>query len=102
WSDARQARFEERVTRITAAAGFPLSWVENPEWLDFCNDFVPQAKLPSRKVLTKRLLPQTLNGLQQAAKQRVSGKNATASCDGWTGENFHHYIVFMIMVDKKV
>ncbi|KAH9038670.1 hypothetical protein EDB83DRAFT_2228509 [Lactarius deliciosus] len=102
WSDACQARFEERVMRITAAAGFPLSWVENPEWLDFCNDFVPQAKSPSRKVLTKHLLPQTLNGLQQAAKQRVSGKNVTASCDGWTGENFHHYIAFMIMVDKKV
>ncbi|KAH8991817.1 hypothetical protein EDB86DRAFT_2779880, partial [Lactarius hatsudake] len=47
WSDARQARFEEQVTRITAAAGFPLSWVENPEWLDFCNDFVLQAKSPS-------------------------------------------------------
>ncbi|KAH9028010.1 hypothetical protein EDB84DRAFT_1588968 [Lactarius hengduanensis] len=99
---ARQARFEERITRITAAAGFSLSWVENPEWLDFCNDFVPQAKSPSRKVLTKRLLPQTLNELQQKAKQRVRGKNATASCDGWTGENFHHYIAFMIMVDKKV
>ncbi|KAH9046941.1 hypothetical protein EDB84DRAFT_1557976 [Lactarius hengduanensis] len=84
------------------AAGFSLSWVENPEWLDFCNDFVLQAKLPSRKVLTKRLLPQTLNELQQKAKQRVRGKNATASCDGWTGENFHHYIAFMIMVDKKV
>jgi hypothetical protein len=34
--------------------------------------------------------------------QRAAGKNATASCDGWTGENFHHYIAFMAVVDKEV
>jgi hypothetical protein len=102
WSDARQAYFEDRLTRLTASAGLPLSWVENPEWLNFCTEFVPQAKSPSRKVLTQRLLPRTLADFQGQAKLRVSGKNATASCDGWTGENFHHYIAFMIMVGKEV
>jgi hypothetical protein len=102
WSDARQMRFEERMIRLTASAGLLLSWVENPEWLNFCTEFIPQAKSPSRKVLTRRLLPQTLAELQSQAKQRASGKNATASCDGWTGENFHHYIAFMIVVGKEV
>lgn len=102
WSDARQMRFEERILRLTASAGFPLSWVENPEWLNFCTEFIPQAKPPSRKVLTKRLLPRTLAELQKQAKERVSGQNVTASCDGWTGENFHHYIAFMIVARKEV
>ncbi len=102
WSDGRQTRFEERIIRLTASAGFPLSWVENPEWLDFCTEFMPQAKSPSRKVLTRRLLPRTLAELQLQAKQRASGHNATASCDGWTGENFHHYIAFMVMVGREV
>ena len=102
WSDARQASFEDRLTRLTASAGFPLSWVENPEWLNFCTEFLPQAKSPSRKVLTRRLLPRALADLQNQAKLRASGKNATASCDGWTGENFHHYIAFMIMVGREV
>jgi hypothetical protein len=102
WSSGCQMRFEERIIRITTSAGFPLSWVENPEWLDFCTEFVPQAKSPIRKVLTRRLLPQALAGLQSQAKNRACGKNATASCDGWTGENFHHYIAFMVMVDKEV
>ncbi|KAI9438468.1 hypothetical protein BJY52DRAFT_1207008 [Lactarius psammicola] len=87
-----QTQFEEQVTHLTASAGLPLSWVENPEWLNFCTNFLPQAKSPSQKVLTHHLLPQTL----------ASGKNATASCDGWTGENFHHYITFMVMVGKEV
>ena len=102
WTDGRQTSFEDWITCLTASAGLPLSWVENPEWLNFCADFVPQAKSPSRKVLTRRLLPQTLAGFQAKAMQGANGKNATASCDGWTGENFHHYITFMIMVGKEV
>lgn len=102
WNDGRQARFEERVMHLTASAGFPLSWVENPEWLAFCHEFLPAAKSPSRKVLTQRLLPHTLTQFQSRAMQRVAGKNATASCDGWTGENFHHYIAFMVSVNAEV
>ena len=102
WSDGRQAYFEDRITRLTASAGLPLSWIENPEWLNFCTEFLPQAKSPSRKVLTRRLLPRTLAGFQGKAMERASGRNATASCDGWTGENYHHYIAFMIMVEKEV
>ena len=102
WPDGRQAYFEDRITRLTASAGLPLSWIENPEWLNFCTEFIPQAKSPSRKVLTRRLLPRTLAGFQGKAMERASGRNATASCDGWTGENFHHYIAFMIMVEKEV
>ncbi|KAH8991738.1 hypothetical protein EDB86DRAFT_2806431 [Lactarius hatsudake] len=91
WSEGCQARFEERIIHLTASAGLPLSWVENPEWLDFCVKFLLQAKSPSRKVLTRRLLPQALSEFQSKAKVQLNGKNATASCDGWTGENFHHY-----------
>lgn len=102
WSDARQLCFEEKLVRLTALAGLPLSWVENPEWLSFCTEFIPSAKSPSRKVLTQRLLPRTLREFQFAAKQHVSGQNITVSCNRWTGENFYHYIMFMIVVNKMV
>ena len=102
WSDARQLHFEEKLVCLTALAGLPLSWVENPEWLSFCTEFIPSAKSPSQKVLTQRLLPCTLREFQFAAKQHMSGQNVMVSCDGWTGENFHHYIAFMIVVNKKV
>lgn len=102
WSDARQMHFEERILRLTASAGLSLSWVENPEWLNLCTEFIPQAKSPSRKVLTQRLLPRTLAEMKKKTMERVSGQNATASCDGWTGENFHHYVAFMVVVRKEV
>jgi hypothetical protein len=63
WTDAHQLRFEERLMRLTASAGLPLSWVENPEWLTFCTEFIPSAKSPSRKVLTSDL--QTLRFRQK-------------------------------------
>ena len=88
--------FDERIVRLTASAGLPLSWVENPEWLDFCTEFVPQAKSPSRKVLTQRLLPQTLAELQVKSKQQVSGQNVTASCDGWMLRFGHVSLLFFL------
>ncbi|KAJ3899456.1 hypothetical protein F5879DRAFT_509702 [Lentinula edodes] len=57
WTSAQQAQLEDRLTCITASAGFALSWVENPELLAFFQEFLPQAKVPSQKVLTNRLLP---------------------------------------------
>ena len=102
WTAARQAHFEAQLMHLTASAGLPLSWVENSEWLSFCTEFIPSAKSPSRKVLTQQVLPHTLTEFQSQAKQRAAGHNATALCDGWTGENSHHYIAFMVVVGKEV
>ncbi|THU78266.1 hypothetical protein K435DRAFT_824147 [Dendrothele bispora CBS 962.96] len=72
-NDISFARTDQEIVQHSSAS-FPLSWVENPEWLAF---------FPSRK--------------QDAAKHDVS-----VSCDGWSGENKHHYIAFMITVDRKI
>ena len=53
WSAARTRLFEHRLLRLTASAGFPLSWVENPEWQAIREEFIPGAPHISRKVLTK-------------------------------------------------
>ncbi|SJL01174.1 uncharacterized protein ARMOST_04492 [Armillaria ostoyae] len=102
WSSSDQARFEERIIRLTASAGFSLSWVENPEWIAFCEDFIPAAKVPSRKVVTNRLLPTTLDAMRASVRREAAGQSVTAQCDGWSGENHHHYIAFMVTVNGKV
>ena len=43
WSAARKKAFEKRILRLTASAGFPLSWTENPEWRLFCDEFIAGA-----------------------------------------------------------
>ena len=102
WNSERQQRFDERIARLTASAGFPLSWVENPEWIRLCEEFIPATKSPSCKVLTKRILPNTLKAFRASAKKNVSGHNATAQCDGWTGKNTHHFIAFMMAANNEV
>jgi hypothetical protein len=102
WSDAHQARFEARLARLTAFAGFSLSWIENPEWELFCQEFIPMARIPSRGVLTRRIIPNTLSAMQQEARAGLAGGIGTLQADGWTGINFHHVIAFMIAVNGKV
>ncbi|KAI0759891.1 hypothetical protein BD413DRAFT_595481 [Trametes elegans] len=57
WDDNRQAHFCAWLAKITASCGFPFTWVKNIKWLDFCNDFLPEARNPSRRVLAHKLIP---------------------------------------------
>lgn len=102
WSLELQEQFEVAIARLTAAAGLPLSWVDNPEWVDFVRQFLPQAKSPSRKVLTTRLIPRAIEEYRNITKESTKDQNATIQADGWTGVNFHHLLAFMIAVNKKV
>jgi hypothetical protein len=102
WSAARKKAFEKRILRLTASAGFPLSWTENLEWRLFCDEFVAGAPTISRKVLTKRILKEVVEEFQMEVKMKVAKKEATMQSDGWTGVNNHHLVAFMITADKMV
>lgn len=102
WDSAKQKRFETRVARLTASAGLPLAWVDNIEFIDLIAEFIPGAKPPSRKVLTNRLIPTTVDELRAEAKSAASGHEATIQADGWTGQNKHHLIAVMITVHGEV
>lgn len=102
WSPELQAIFETSIARLTASAGLTLSWVDNPEWINFTHLFLPWATSPSRKVLTTRLIPRAAKSYRQTAKQFSRDQNATIQADGWTGLNFHHLLAFMITVNKQV
>ncbi|KAF8890535.1 hypothetical protein CPB84DRAFT_1849117 [Gymnopilus junonius] len=52
WNAEKQKDFENQIDHLTAAAGLPLSWVDNPEFIALINKFIPTANPPSRKVLT--------------------------------------------------
>jgi hypothetical protein len=102
WTSARQQLFEEYITRLTVSAGFPLSWVDNITWRLFVQEFIPGAHAFSRKVLTKRLIPSSVNKLQAQAKASVKGQEVTVQADGWTGLNTHHLIAIMVTAEGKV
>jgi len=98
WTKERKKNFERRVLRLTASAGFPLSWIENPEWGKLCDEFIPGAPHISRKVLTTRILGEVVSEFRAEAKRQCSGKEATMQSDGWTGVNNHHLVAFMITI----
>lgn len=102
WPVGFQRKFEERIARLTVSAGLPLSWVDNPEWIDFVHDFLPSARSPSRKVLTNRLIPTAAKQYRDATKFAAKNQNTTLQADGWTGLNFHHLLAFMIAFNKQV
>jgi hypothetical protein len=102
WSVTRKKALKKRIVRLTASAGFSLSWTENPEWRLFCDEFVAGAPTISRKVLTKRILAEVVEEFRAEVRQKVAKQEATIQSDGWTGLNNHHLVAFMITADKKV
>ena len=102
WDDSTRRRFEQYIIQLTASAGFSLSWVENNVWHSFLEEFLPSAPKISRKVLTKRILPEAVKEVQEKVKKHVAGKEVTMQGDGWTGVNNQHLLAFMIACDKKV
>ena len=61
WGPKRQKAFEEKLAQVTEACGFLLSWVDNPEWIRFCDEFIPAAHVPSCNTLTHQVIPDVTN-----------------------------------------
>jgi hypothetical protein len=96
WTSGHQAHFASRVARLTAACGFPFQWVNNPEWIAFCNEFIPNASHIDRRSLANKYIPAKAKKFRDAAISRSKGLEVTIQCDGWSGINFHHYLAFMV------
>lgn len=102
WTPAKTKRFRHLICRLTASAGFPLSWVENPEWQTIREEFIPGAPHIGRDALTRTILPELVAEFRAEARQFVNSKDVTMQSDGWTGLNNRHLIAFMITCDKRV
>ncbi|KIK93676.1 hypothetical protein PAXRUDRAFT_144538 [Paxillus rubicundulus Ve08.2h10] len=101
WTPADQADWETALARFTASAGLPLRWIEDPEWKKICDCFLPKAKNLSSKVLTDWIIPKVLSVLKVSAQLECQGLEATLQCNGWTGEDHHHLIEFMMTAQQK-
>ena len=86
WTPEKQQSFENRLGRLTASAGLPFSWVDNPEWLAFVDEFTPAAQSPGRQTLSRRIIPKLVKELRGQVKNEVCGQNATIQADSdWHG-----------------
>lgn len=99
WNSAKQTNFENHIICVTTSAGLPLAWVDNLETIDMFNDFAPTARVPSQKMLTCHLLPAAVNEFRANSQAATAGYEVTIHADRWTGQNKHHLIAIMMMVD---
>ncbi|KAH6873589.1 hypothetical protein BKA70DRAFT_1379130 [Coprinopsis sp. MPI-PUGE-AT-0042] len=94
--------FEEGLAEITVACGFPLSWLDNPRVIQFFDQWFPGAKLPSRKVVTGRIIPTLVKKSREQVIASIKGQSMTLQGDGWTGINQRHVVAFMVGMNGKV
>lgn len=102
WTSERQQAFEYRLARLTASAGLSLSWIENIEFITLIEELAPGAYIPSRKVLTTRIIPDLVKNIQTANKKKTEHGFVTLQADGWTAKNNRHFIAFMITLISQV
>ena len=100
WTDADRAHFGAWLAWITASCGFPFSWVEDPEWLGFLQEFLPTAEPIKCQSLANHWIPLEVGKFCQEAKNHSRGLEGTIQCDGWSGINFYHFIAFMLTTSK--
>lgn len=101
WTEELQTWWARSVAQLTASCGFPYSWVENPQWIEFCSEWIPGAIPIFRKALANRWIPEEVERYRDITKKEASGSMATIQCDGWSGINFHHFVAFMITTELR-
>lgn len=99
WWEANQQWFKLRMVHITASCRFPLTWVKNPEWIAFYDDFLSCAEVPFRKVLMQQLIPAEVKKYRNIVRESCCGLLATIQCNSWTALNTHHLMAFIITVN---
>ena len=93
WNPGRQRQFEEKLSQVTTTCGFPLIWVDNPDWIEFCDEFIPAACLPSHNTPSHQIILSVAADFWAHAYADSKGHYGTLQDDGWTGVNNHHFLI---------
>ena len=78
-----QNELEELLARAIYASGTTLSIVEHPQWKIFFDRLRPALKLPSRFVVSNRLLNVEFNRISAIVAEEITNSQSLAlTCDG--------------------
>ncbi|PBK94194.1 hypothetical protein ARMGADRAFT_1098847 [Armillaria gallica] len=85
FTDEQKEEIYRRFCRATISANLPCRWVEDPEIIKLLLVFRSRADsvIPSRKVLSGRLLDREYDRVQEELKEEMKGKYVSISSDGW-------------------
>ncbi|KAF7344301.1 hypothetical protein MVEN_01721700 [Mycena venus] len=83
WDPSRQQEFAEDLCKLFIACNISWNSAGNPELFLFFSKYVPEAKIPDRRVLSGRVLDALAAQAETSMKSKVLGKLATGQCDGY-------------------
>ncbi|KAJ7729989.1 hypothetical protein B0H16DRAFT_1330093 [Mycena metata] len=84
WNPPKQQEFAEDLCKLFVACNVAWNSANNPELLLFFSKYVPEAKIPDRRVLSGRVLDTLVLQIEKEMKSQVAGKLGMGQCDGWT------------------
>ncbi|KAJ7231957.1 ribonuclease H-like domain-containing protein [Mycena rebaudengoi] len=101
WSVDEQEVFSQDLCKLFVTCRWSWNTIENPEFKMFFDKYVPDAKLPDRRVLSGRILTGEAEKVVQRTRQLTDGKLATYSEDGWTNIAKTHVDTSLISVEAQ-
>ncbi|KAL4148222.1 hypothetical protein QTP88_002504 [Uroleucon formosanum] len=92
-SDSEIKAIDKSLIKMTFANYQPLSLVENVGFIEYTKKLQPLYSIPSRKVLTSKLLPQEYNAILLKIKSILLNVNdLSITTDMWTSDSNKSYI----------
>lgn len=83
WDPPKQQEFAEDLCKLFIACNVSWNSANNPELLLFFSKYVPEAKIPDRRVLSGQVLDTLVLRVEKEMKDQVAGKLGIGQCDGW-------------------
>ncbi|KAJ7135463.1 ribonuclease H-like domain-containing protein [Mycena crocata] len=101
WTAETQTEFGEDLCKLFATCGWSWNSANNPELKIFFNKYIPSAVVPDRRVLSGSILTTEANKVIAATRQKIEGKLATYSEDGWKNVAHTHVDTSMLSVEGQ-
>jgi hypothetical protein len=102
WDQPAQEEFAQDLCKLFVACNISWNSASNPQLNLFFSKYVPEAKIPDRRVLSGRVLDSLAAQTEAAMKSNVAGRHGTGQCDGWKTNAKAAIISTSVTVDATV
>ncbi|KAJ7721951.1 ribonuclease H-like domain-containing protein [Mycena maculata] len=102
WEPPKQEEFAQDLCKLFVACNISWNSAANPQLNLFFSKYVPEAKIPDRRVLSGRVLDSLALQAETGMKSIVTGRLGTGQCDGWKSGAKAAIITTSVTVDIQL
>ncbi|KAJ6516526.1 ribonuclease H-like domain-containing protein [Mycena vitilis] len=102
WESSKQDEFAADLCKLFISCNMAFRSASNPQLNLFFSKYIPQAKVPDRRVLSGRVLDVLVVQAEMEMKSHVAGKLATGQCDGYKTTAKASVVTTSITVEVKL